>query len=299
VLAITARHVPESRDATATAPPDAPGAATAALGLGALSYGLISKSLPVAVLGVASLAVFVAVEARSPHPMLPLTTFSNRIFRAVNVLTLVVYAALAMALFFVALVLQEALGYSPLVAGAATIPITLILLTLSSASGALAQRIGPRLPLTGGSLLVGAGLTLFTLVQPGRPYAVSVLPALLVFGLGLAFIVSPLTATVLASADPRHAGVASGVNNAVARVAGLLAVSAIPLLTGFDPNQQVSPAALVAGFHRVALFAAGACVVGAGLAFTTLREPIPTRPDRSYRCPLDAPPLVRSGTRPE
>jgi EmrB/QacA subfamily drug resistance transporter len=303
VILITARHVPESRDESSPRRPDAAGALTAAIGLGALTYGLIGKVWPVAGVGLATLAVFVAVEARSRHPMLPLSTFSNPVFRAINVLTFVIYAALSMSLFFVALVLQQALGYSPLAAGAATFPITLIMLTLSAPSGALAQRIGPRIPLVAGPLIAGCGLALFTLIQPGRPYAASVLPALVVFALGLALIVSPLTATVLSSADPRHAGVVSGVNNAVARVAGLIAVASIPLLTGFDPYRRVAPGPLVSGFHRVALVAAAACAAGAALAFSTLRERVPApalapapaepvAPGEAFHCCLDAPPLV-------
>jgi EmrB/QacA subfamily drug resistance transporter len=294
VLAVAGRHVPESRDETATAPPDVPGALTAALGLGAVTYGLTTKTWVAVGLGAVALAGFVAVEARSSHPMLPLSTFANRIFRAINLLTFVIYAALAMSLFFVALVLQVALGYPPLAAGAATFPITLIMLLLSAPGGALAQRVGPRLPLSAGAILVGTGLALFTRVTPGHSYVSTVLPALLVFGLGLALTVAPLTATVLASADPRHAGVASAVNNAVARVAGLLAIAAIPLLTGFDPNGSVPPDALVAGFHRVALVSAGACIVGAVLAFTTLREQVRVPCDRAFRCPLEAPPLAQA-----
>jgi MFS family permease len=294
VLAVAGRHVPESRDETATAPPDVPGALTAALGLGAVTYGLTTKTWVAVGLGAVALAGFVAVEARSSHPMLPLSTFANRIFRAINLLTFVIYAALAMSLFFVALVLQVALGYPPLAAGAATFPITLIMLLLSAPGGALAQRVGPRLPLSAGAILVGTGLALFARVAPGHSYVSTVLPALLVFGLGLALTVAPLTATVLASADPRHAGVASAVNNAVARVAGLLAIAAIPLLTGFDPNGSVPPDALVAGFHRVALVSAGACIVGAVLAFTTLREQVRVPCDRAFRCPLEAPPLAQA-----
>lgn len=296
VLAASTRHVPESRDETATAAPDLPGALAAAVGLGALTYGLTAKAWVYAASGAVVVAVFVVIEARSRHPMLPLATFANRVFRAVNVLTFVVYGALAMSLFFVALVLQVSLGYSPLAAGAATFPITLMVLLLSSPSGALAQRVGARLPLSAGTLLVGAGLAVLTWIAPGRPYVTAVLPGLVVFGLGLALTVAPLTATVLASADPRHAGVASAVNNAVARVAGLLAVAAIPLLTGFDPGGPVPAGELLAGFRRVTLVAAGACVAGAVFASTALRDPTRVPCDRAFRCPLDAPPLAQAET---
>jgi EmrB/QacA subfamily drug resistance transporter len=298
VIGASLRHVPESRDESAAAAPDLLGALAAAVGLGALTYGLTGKAWPYAVSGVFALAAFVAIEARGRHPMLPLATFANRVFRAVNALTFAVYGALAMSLFFLALVLQVSLGYPPLAAGAATFPITLIMLLLSSPSGALAQRIGARLPLSAGPLLVATGLALLTSVAPGRPYTAAVLPGLGVFGLGLALTVAPLTATVLASADPRHAGVASAVNNAVARVAGLLGVAAIPLLTGFDPGGRVPADALLAGFRRVTLVAAAACAAGAVFAFAALRDPTRVPCDRAFKCPLDAPPLEQAQTGP-
>ena len=303
VVLIAVRHVPESSDPTAGEKPiDIPGALAGSAGLAALTYGLIQRSAPTAAVGVAVLVVFVTIEARSKAPMLPLSIFANRVFSAVNGLTFVIYGALGTVLFLISLVLQEGLGYSALQAGGSLFPITLIMLALSSRSGALSERIGPRLPLTVGPVVIGTGLALLVRVQPGRGYAVTVLPALVVFALGLALTVAPLTATVLAAADTRQAGVASAVNNAVARAAGLLAVAAVPLLTGFDPERSVGPATVVDGLHDVARISAVACVVAGVLAYLTMparhRAVADAEPARAlgahppFHCPLDAPPSV-------
>ncbi len=188
--------------------------------------------LATAVVGVLGLAAFVVVERRSAHPMLPLGIFSSRQFTAANLVTFVVYAALGGALFLLAVDLQQALRFSPMAAGAALFPVTVIMLLFSARAGALAQRIGPRWPMTIGPVIVTAGLLLMRRISPGGHYASVILPAVVVFGAGLALTVAPLTATVLAAADERHAGVASGVNNAVARAASLLAVAVLPAVAG-------------------------------------------------------------------
>ena len=182
-----------------------------------------------AVLGVSAAVLFVLVERRGSHPMLPLDIFASAQFTAANAVTFVVYAALGGVFFLLVVFLQTALGYTPLQAGAASLPITVLMLALSSRAGALAQARGPRLPLTVGPLLIAAGMLLMLRIAPGSSYLTDVLPAVVVFGLGLAATVAPVTATVLAAADERHAGVASGVNNAVARTAQLVAVAALPL----------------------------------------------------------------------
>src|SRR5690606_17166051 len=151
-----------------------------------------------------------------------------------NGTTLAVYAALSGATFLVVFELQVALGYSALEAGASLLPITVLMLLLSARMGALAQRIGPRGPMTIGPLVVGAGMLLYTRVEPGASFWTSVLPAGTVFGLGLAITVAPLTATVLAAVRPSELGIASGVNNAAARLAGLLAVAVLPAAVGLD-----------------------------------------------------------------
>jgi MFS family permease len=172
-------------------------------------------------------------------------------------------------LLFVAF-LQATLGYTALQAGAATLPITLMLFALSVPSGALAQRIGPRIPLTLGSFLTGAGLLLMSRIKAGDPYFTGVMPALLVFGVGLATIITPLTATVLASVDARHAGIASGVNNSLSRLGQLLGVAALPLVAGLSGADFQSAAAMAEGFPIAMTVAGGGSFAAAPLAWTTI-----------------------------
>ena len=178
------------------------------------------------------------------------------------------------------------------------LPITIIMLLLSSRAGALSQRIGPRLPMTAGPLIIAGGLLMMGRIGAGSDYVTDVLPAVVVFGLGLALTVAPLTTTVLAAVDARHAGLASGVNNAVARVAGLLAVALLPALAGLTGAAYREPVRFSGGFHTAVLIGAGLCVVGglsaavgitnprrAPTAGTTTTDPEP------LSCPLDAPSL--------
>ena len=215
---------------------DVPGALLCALGLGGPVYALIQQStlgwsdpeVWVPLLGgIGAFAAFVAYERRAADPMLPLSIFRSRNFAVANVVTLVVYAGLGAATFFVAIFLQQIAGYSALGAGLALTPITLLLVTLSRRFGALSARIGPRLVMGAGPVVGGLGLLAFARLDERADYLAQVLPAALLFGLGLAITVAPLTATALQAADRRHAGIASGVNNAVARVAGLLAIAAV------------------------------------------------------------------------
>jgi predicted MFS family arabinose efflux permease len=188
--------------------------------------------LTMALLGVVGLAVFLAWERRAASPMLPLSVFAQRQFAAVNAVSFLVYGALTGATFLLPVVLQVVSGYSPLGSGLALLPLTIIMLVLSGRSGQLAARIGPRLQLNAGPLVVGAGLAMLTLVPSGSSYVLYVLPAVVVFGLGLAITVAPLTATAMSSAPADHAGIASAVNNDVARFGGLLAVAILPALAG-------------------------------------------------------------------
>jgi EmrB/QacA subfamily drug resistance transporter len=277
-VVVTLRYVPESMDVDAERRPDVLGAAAVSLGLGGVAYALIeapggvSVDIVVAgVVGALALVAFLVIEARVRAPMLPLELFRSRQFSGANATTLAVYAALTGVMFLLVLHLQLVLGYSALEAGAALLPITLLLLTLSARTGALAQRIGPRLPMTAGPLLVSVGLLLLADVAAGDRYATGVLPALLVLGLGLALTVAPLTAAVLAAVEERHVGVGSGVNNAVARVAGLLAVALLPVLVGLDLTGD-DAGSFTAGYARAMRLCAGLCVVGAGLAFATIRQ---------------------------
>ena len=210
----------------------------AALGLGLATAGAIGHgsvgSRAALLAGIVVLVAFVLHERRVANPMLPLRLFSSAQFSGANAVTLAVYAGLGVATFLVVLQLQLGLGYSALQAGAALLPVTLMLLVLSSPMGALAQRIGPTGPMTVGPLVAGLGLLALSTVEPGDAYVPKVLVAVSVLGLGLAVTVAPLTAVVMASVDELHLGVASGVNNAVARMASLIGVAVVPTLAGVD-----------------------------------------------------------------
>lgn len=277
------RHVPESRDETVTGRLDYPSAILATVGLAGATYAMVegpsrglTSGLVVAssLIGIVGLVGFVVVERYGAHPMLPLDIFSSRQFTAANLVTFVVYAALGGVFFLLVVVLQTALGYSPVAAGAASLPVTALMLALSSRSGAVAQRTGPRIPLTVGPLLIAAGMLLMIRISPGASYVGAVLPAVVVFGLGLAITVAPVTATTLAAADERHAGVASGVNNAVARTAGLLAVALLPPIAGLTGNAFQQPDVLAAGFHTAMLVTAGLAAAGGLLALATISDDV-------------------------
>ncbi len=292
VVLVALRHVPESVDPTSTGRLDLPGAATAVVGLGGVTYALVegpSSSNPVAVglaaaAGAASLIGFVVVERRRSQPMVPLEVFRSRQFAGANVVTLAVYAALGGTFFLLGVYLQTALRYSPIEAGLALFPVTVIMLLLSERSGALSTRIGPRVPMTAGPAVIAVGLLLMTRIQPGTHYAATTLPAAVVFGFGLALTVAPLTATVLAAADPRHSGVASGINNAVARTSQLLAVAVLPAAAGLSGDAYRDPAAFASAFRTAAVIAAVLAAVGGVVAWATIRtdvlaaEPAPAEP---------------------
>jgi EmrB/QacA subfamily drug resistance transporter len=272
VVAVAARHVPETRSEGAGRL-DLAGACLASVGLAVATYGLIERQSVATVLGVGTLAAFLLVEARSSTPMLPLSLFASRQFSGANGATFAVYAALGGAFFLLVLELQVVLGYSALEAGSALLPVTLLMLSLSSRAGALAQRIGPRLPMTIGPMGVAGGLLVWSRVDAGSTYLGVVFPGAIVFGLGLSLTVAPLTATIMASADPAHLGTASGVNNAVARLAGLLAVAVLPVAVGLDTAG--APALLDQGVDRAMLVAAGLAVVGGAVALLTVRTVAP------------------------
>ncbi|MFJ4524621.1 MFS transporter [Streptomyces sp. NPDC088810] len=296
---VALRHVPESADQRAHGRFDVLGAALGALALALLTYALIEArggSAAVAVTAVAGLAAavaFVRVERHRPDPMLPPDIFASRQFTAVNLVTLCVYAAFGGFFFLTALQLQVVAGYSPLAAGTALLPTTALMLLFSSRSGALADRTGPRLPLTVGPLLCAAAMLLMLRVGKDADYLTDVLPALLVMGAGMVTLVAPLTATVLASVDATRAGLASGINNAAARAAGLVAVAALPLLAGMGPEAYRSPAAFDAAFDRAMPMCAGVLVLGSAVAFALVRRPGPgcRRPECRTHGSVTAPPL--------
>ncbi|MGV9242500.1 MFS transporter [Streptomyces sp. NPDC003710] len=296
---IALRHVPESRGGGGHRRFDVLGAVLGALALALVTYALIeatsgSPAVPVtAVAGVGAGIAFVYVEKHRSDPMMPLGIFASRQFTAVNLVTLCVYAAFGGFFFLTALQLQVVAGYSPLRAGTALLPTTVLMLLLSARSGALAERIGPRIPLTVGPLLCAAGMLLMLRVGKNASYVADVLPAVLVMGAGMVALVAPLTATVLASVDTARAGLASGINNAAARAAGLVAVAALPLLTGMGPEAYRSADAFDAAFRRAMPLCAGVLVAGAVLAFATVRRPRAGCPHPECRThgSLTAPPL--------
>jgi EmrB/QacA subfamily drug resistance transporter len=230
------RVVPQGRERPAGARVDAVGGTLCALGLAGLTFGLIEQPLyswghPVVllplVLGVALFAAFLVYESRTPAPMLPLRLFRDHNFAVGNIQTFSMYAGLGVVFFLLVIYLQQVAGYEAIEAGAASIPVTLMMFALSMRFGALADRYGPRLFMGVGPLVAAAGMALMLRLDADIEYLTELLPALVVFGLGLSITVAPLTATVLAAADESNAGIASGVNNAIARVAGLVAVAAV------------------------------------------------------------------------
>jgi EmrB/QacA subfamily drug resistance transporter len=282
VLLIARRHVPETRDPTAPGRLDLAGAALAALGLGGITDALIelprhgrgsSAVLVAGAIGTAALAAFFLVERRRSSPMLNLRLFAERQFSGANLETLLVYGALGGAFFLLPIELQQVIGYAPLAAGAALLPTTAMMLLLSTSMGRLAQRLGPRLPLTVGPLLAAAGLALLCRVGAGQQYTTTLLPALIVFGLGLAMTVAPITATVLAAAPTDQAGMASAINNCVARTGSLFAVAMLPAAAGLGGRSYLHPVVFAAGFRRGMIISAALCASGGAVAWLTIRNP--------------------------
>lgn len=286
VVIITLRHVPESRDPDARTGVDVPGALLGVVGLGCLTYSLTAVGErgadPVVIAGgvvaVVCLVAFVLVERRTADPLVPLSLFGDRVFRAANLITLLIYGALGVFFFLLVLQLQTVAGFSPTVAGTALLPITVLMFLLSARSGALADRIGPWIQLGVGPLIAGAGFLLTLRIGAHANYLTEVLPASVALGLGLATTVAPLTATVLAAADDHQAGAASGINNAVARSAGLLAVAVIPVLAGLGGADYTDPAVYGAGFRRAMLIGAGLLVVASLLSVLLIRPAMRGRP---------------------
>jgi EmrB/QacA subfamily drug resistance transporter len=280
-VAVTLVFVPESRTAE-EGRYDVLGAALAALTLGSVTYWLIEwhsgLAVPALLVGVAAGTAFVLVERRVRHPMLPLALFASRTFSAANAMTLLVYAALGAVLFFLVIDVQTVLGYGALQAGMTTLPITVLMLLLASRGGALGTRIGPRIPMTVGPLVMAAGVAWLSFVDEGTSYWLGVLPPLVVFALGLALMVAPLTATVLGAAPADRAGVASGVNNAVARAGSLLAVAALPVVVGLSGAEYDDAQAFSSAYMQAMWVCAGLLAAGGVVSWFTIPDQLPAVP---------------------
>lgn len=301
---MTSRRVPESIDEAAMGTRlDVKGAILATFSLGGVSYALIQGptggwSMVDALVG--GLAVVAAVwlyfyEPGREHPMVPLDLFANKWFAAANAITLLVYGGMGLVFFLLSIQLQVTAGWSALEAGTALVPVTLLLLVLSSRAGDLAQRIGPRWPLTLGPIFIAVGMLMYTRIGPDASYLTDVLPAVTVFGLGLSASVAPVTATAISSVPDRRSGAASGTNNAIARTGQLLTVAAVPPLVGLTGDALSDPAQLNAGFPG-AMYAA-ATFVGLGALTSALmfrgdepHEIVKEEPASHYpQCALDGP----------
>jgi EmrB/QacA subfamily drug resistance transporter len=308
-VAVALRYVPESSDPAASRGRiDLAGAALTAAGLGGISWALIEAGergvtgalLAAGVLGVAAIVGFLALERRVRDPMVPLEIFQSRQFTAANLVTFVVYASLGITFFLLVVYLQVVLGYSPMGAGVATLPVTALMLALSARAGQLADRIGPRVPMAVGPLGIAAGLVLLSRLREGDTYLGGVLPGVIVFGLGLTTTVAPLTATVLAAASQRYAGIASGINNAVSRGAGLLAIAVIPGIAGLTGQAYQNPAVFASGFRTAMLISAALSAAGGSLAWLFIRNDVAGRAhacpagqlDRRHYCAVDGAPLA-------
>jgi len=290
VVVLARAHIPPSRDPDAAGRLDLLGGLLGVIGLGGVTAGVIAAGnhpfgsgpvlLPL-LLGLAALAGFVAVERSQRYPMMPLALFRSRQFSATNLITFLLYAANSGALLLLVVELETVSGFSALAAGTALLPITVIMLGLAARFGALAQRIGPRAPMTIGPAVAAIGLVLLAELPEHASYLRNVLPAVAVFGLGLAIFVAPLTATVLAAVPSGHAGLASGINNAVARAAGLLAIAALPAIVGLTGDAYTSAEQFRSPYRTALLICAGLQLAGglmAGLTLSGQWRRTPTEP---------------------
>ncbi|WP_043446628.1 MFS transporter [Arthrobacter sp. L77] len=303
---IAARHVPETRDTEATGRLDVGGALLGALALAGTTYALIEAPaqgigapavLASGALGLAAALAFLVVEWRTEHPMLPLRIFGNRQFSAANAVTFLIYAVFGGVFFLLVIHLQVVAGFSPLASGTAMLPITALMLVLSPRAGAFSSRIGPRIPMTVGPLLCAAALVLMLRIGPGASYLVDVLPSVIVLGLGLSLLVAPLTSTALSAVPERQAGLASGVNNAVARAAGLIAIAVLPAAVGLTGDASSNPHVFKAGFDAACMIGAVVLVLSGILAAATIRNPALPESDHPTHCALDGTPAAPGALR--
>jgi EmrB/QacA subfamily drug resistance transporter len=270
------------------------GAALGIIGLGGTVFALIEQGrfgwespvvLVPLVVGLVALVAFVVWERRAPQPMLPLSLFRVRNFAAGNLATVFIYASFTLGPFVMTIFLQETGGFSATMAGLATLPPTVMLVLLGAWFGGLSTRFGPRIFMTLGPIIVAAGYLLTLTVQAEVNYWLQFLPGILVVGLGMAMTVAPLTSAILGAVDPARAGIGSAVNNAVARIAGLVAIASIGVIVGTQLD--------VDGYQRAAVAAAAVLVVGGAISWVGIRNPVPT-PDATGATPQPGPPSAGS-----
>jgi EmrB/QacA subfamily drug resistance transporter len=273
------RHLPESR-ASVEGRPDWQGSVLISLSLASATYALVEAGgrgltdplvAAAALSGGVLLVLFLFVEHRLSNPMLPLGIFRSRQFSGANASTLANYLAIGAMFFFLSLQLQDVLGYSALAAGAASLPATVIMLLFSPLAGRLGQRIGARTPMTIGPIVLALGLVMLSQVDAGDDYLTAVFPGVVTFGIGMTIFVAPLTTTVLGAVPSQHAGLASAVNNAVARLAQLLASAALPAAAGLSASTAVGPGAFSDGYQTAMLIAAGIAAMGGLIVWVTIR----------------------------
>ncbi len=312
VIVVSLRHVPETHDSSSGgAGADWSGGVLGAIALAGITYALIEADagprlvVPAVLTAVVAGALFTWRERRARYPVLPFSVFSSLQFSAVNAVTFLVYGGFGALFFLLVVQLQVVAGFGPVAAGSALLPVTVIMLLLSARSGALAARLGPRLQMSTGPVVCALGILLLARVGSGATYVADVLPGMVVFGLGLAIMVAPLTSAALAAAPAEHAGMASGVNNAVARTGGLFAVAAIPALAGIGSDGYDSPG--FADGYRYALWISAAILLAAGVlaAFTVRNDLLDDDPAEDSpptgggahqlpHCAMGAPPLLSS-----
>jgi EmrB/QacA subfamily drug resistance transporter len=291
--------VPETRDPHAARGLDLVGAGIGIVSLGAATWALTEGGtrgwtdpvvLGAGVIAIVGAAAFVYRMLHAHDPLVPPSLFRSRAFTVTNLMTVLLYATIGVSFFLIAYELQVAAGWSALAAGTALLPATVLMLLFSARSGDLAQRIGPRLQLTVGPLLVAAGLLLLTRISPHTTWVADVLPGALVFGLGLSVFVAPLTATVMGSVDPERVSIASGVNNAIARTANLASVAVIPAVSGL--STAVGAAEVTDAFHTSLVIAAVIAAAASPLALIGLRARVRCGDSaRRHFCSVDGPPL--------
>jgi EmrB/QacA subfamily drug resistance transporter len=302
VLALVAlwlgvRHLPRARAPQVGARPDWIGSVLISLGLAGITYALVEAGghglddpmvAGAGAVGCLLLIAFLLFERRAADPMVPLAIFRSRQFSGANAATLANYIAIGAMFFFLSLQLQDVLGYTALAAGAASFPATLIMLLFSPQAGKLGQQIGPRIPMTVGPLVLGVGLVMLSGIDQGDGYVASILPGVVVFGIGMTIFVAPLTAAVLGALPDERAGIASAVNNAAARLAQLLAGAALPAAAGLSAATAVGPGAFSEGFQTAMLIAAAIAAIGGLISWATIRAGeiprAPRHPSPSQAC---------------